>query len=111
MSCTPLSRRTETNTEHLYCAHRYDFDNLDTVPEDALVVFSVATYGEGEPTDNAVALMDFLKEDPQFTNGSTLENLHYVIFGRASAAKPTFGRVQLLTDPCTRSFCSRQLDL
>lgn len=49
----------------------------------------MATYGEGEPTDNAVALMDFLKEDPQFTNGSTLENLHYVIFGRTSAAKPT----------------------
>ena len=78
--------RTETNIEHLRAA-RYDFDNLDTVPEDALVVFCMATYGEGEPTDNAVALMDFLKEDPQFTNGSTLENLHYVIFGRASAVE------------------------
>lgn len=64
---------------------RYDFDNLDTVPEDALVVFCVATYGEGEPTDNAVALMDFLKEDPQFTNGSRLDNLHYVMFGRKSS--------------------------
>lgn len=78
-------------------AARYDFDNLDTVPEDALVVFSVATYGEGEPTDNAVALMDFLKEDPQFTNGSTLENLHYVIFGRASAmGKPHLLQVAAL---------------
>lgn len=54
------------------------------MPEDALVVFCVATYGEGEPTDNSVALMDFLKEDDvQFSNGSSLENLHYVVFSRA----------------------------
>lgn len=62
----------------------YDFDNLDAVPEDCLVVFCVATYGEGEPTDNAVGLMDFLKEDEiEFSKGgSSLENLNYVVFGR-----------------------------
>ncbi|GAA5971327.1 hypothetical protein JCM8115_001001 [Rhodotorula mucilaginosa] len=76
----------------------YDFDNLDTVPEDALVVFSVATYGEGEPTDNAVALMDFLKEDPQFTNGSTLENLHYVIFGLGNSTYEHFNAMARILD-------------
>lgn len=45
-------------------------------------MFCMATYGEGEPTDNAVQLMDFLKEEPQFANGSSLENLKYVVFGR-----------------------------
>jgi NADPH-ferrihemoprotein reductase len=62
----------------------FDFENLDAVPEDSLVVFCVATYGEGEPTDNAVGLMDFLKEDDiSFSKGgSTLENLHYVVFAR-----------------------------
>ena len=40
----------------------------------------MATYGEGEPTDNAVALMDFIKE-PNFESGAaSLENLNYVIF-------------------------------
>ncbi|CAO1613713.1 unnamed protein product [Parajaminaea phylloscopi] len=60
----------------------YEFDKLDAVPEDCAVVFSVATYGEGEPTDNAVQLMEFVKESPQFSNGGdSLENLKYAIFG------------------------------
>lgn len=64
----------------------YDFDNLDQVPEDSLVVFCMATYGEGEPTDNAVQLMEFIKEDSvEFSKGSTLENLRYVVFGRKFA--------------------------
>lgn len=66
------------------CAHSYDFDNLDQVPNDCLVVFCVATYGEGEPTDNAVALMDFLRaDDIAFSDGgNSLENLNYVVFAR-----------------------------
>ncbi|GAA6048474.1 hypothetical protein JCM3770_003775 [Rhodotorula araucariae] len=68
----------------------YDFDNLDAVPEDCLVVFCVATYGEGEPTDNAVQLMEFLKEDPQFSNGTSLENLHYVVFGLGNSTYEYF---------------------
>lgn len=60
----------------------YDFGNLDQLPSTCAVFFVVATYGEGEPTDNAQALMDFLMDPSvQFTNGSTLENLNYVVFG------------------------------
>ncbi|EJT47627.1 electron transporter [Trichosporon asahii var. asahii CBS 2479] len=60
----------------------YEFRNLDQIPEDKAVVFVMATYGEGEPTDNAQQLMEFLEEEePEFSNGSTLENLNYVVFG------------------------------
>lgn len=41
----------------------------------------MATYGEGEPTDNAVPFFEFLKEGPQFTQGDSLDSLKYVIFG------------------------------
>ncbi|KAK9899292.1 P450 reductase [Cystobasidium minutum MCA 4210] len=57
----------------------YDYDTLDQIPNDCAVIFVMATYGEGEPTDNAVALMDFLKE-PNFESGATsLDNLNYVV--------------------------------
>ena len=60
----------------------YDFENLDQIPQDTCVFFVVATYGEGEPTDNAVQLMSNLEDESfEFSNGSrTLDGLKYVVF-------------------------------
>lgn len=65
----------------------YDFENLDKFPEDKLAVFVLATYGEGEPTDNAVEFYEFMgSEDITFSEGGSaddkpLSNLKYVTFG------------------------------
>jgi NADPH-ferrihemoprotein reductase len=65
----------------------YDFDNLDTFPEDKLAVFVLATYGEGEPTDNAVEFYEFMgSEDISFSEGGStddkpLSKMNYVAFG------------------------------
>jgi NADPH-ferrihemoprotein reductase len=66
----------------------FDYDTLDTFPSDKLAIFVLATYGEGEPTDNAVDFYEFISgEDVQFSGeGGTdpekpLSNLKYVAFG------------------------------
>ncbi|KAI0018376.1 NADPH-cytochrome P450 reductase [Xylariomycetidae sp. FL0641] len=62
----------------------YDYENLDEIPEDRCVMFVLATYGEGEPTDNAVDFYEFITgEDVSFSNASDppLGNLNYVAFG------------------------------
>lgn len=62
----------------------YDFDNLDTIPSDKVVMFVLATYGEGEPTDNAVEFYEFItSENASFSesNDPPLGNLNYVAFG------------------------------
>ncbi|KAI0667595.1 cytochrome P450 oxidoreductase [Trametes maxima] len=61
----------------------YDFENLDQIPEDCCVFFVMATYGEGEPTDNAVTLCQNLSDDSfEFSNGEhKLPGLKYVVFG------------------------------
>ncbi|KAK7420054.1 hypothetical protein QQZ08_010582 [Neonectria magnoliae] len=62
----------------------YDFENLDTVPNDKVIMFVLATYGEGEPTDNAVDFYEFIAgDDASFSEGSDppLGNLNYVAFG------------------------------
>ncbi|KAI5920191.1 NADPH-cytochrome P450 reductase [Camillea tinctor] len=62
----------------------YDYENLDAIPEDKVVMFVLATYGEGEPTDNAVDFYEFITgEDVSFSNSADppLGNLNYVAFG------------------------------
>jgi NADPH-ferrihemoprotein reductase len=65
----------------------YDLTYLDTLPEDCLAFFVMATYGEGEPTDNAVEFWDHLTGDDAvvFSEGDEeekpLKNLRYVVFG------------------------------
>jgi len=65
----------------------YDYDNLDTLSSDKLAFFVLATYGEGEPTDNAVEFYEFVSsEDSTYSEGGTpdskpLINLQYVAFG------------------------------
>ena len=63
----------------------YDYENLDKFPEDKVAFFVLATYGEGEPTDNAVEFYEFITgENPSFSESSDekpLSNLQYVAFG------------------------------
>ncbi|KAJ3965390.1 flavoprotein-like protein [Lentinula raphanica] len=61
----------------------YDFETLDTVPEDCAVFFVMATYGEGEPTDNALQLMQNLQDNSfEFSKGGwDISGLKYVVFG------------------------------
>ncbi|KAF7176241.1 hypothetical protein CNMCM7691_001957 [Aspergillus felis] len=65
----------------------YDYDNLDKFPEDKIAFFVLATYGEGEPTDNAVEFYQFITgEDVAFESGASadekpLSSLKYVTFG------------------------------
>ncbi|WFC95518.1 NADPH--hemoprotein reductase [Malassezia brasiliensis] len=59
-----------------------EMDKLDQLPEDSVAIFVMATYGEGEPTDNAVEFMEFLRSpDVAFSENSTLNNVHYVALG------------------------------
>ncbi|KAK5660215.1 hypothetical protein OQA88_12749 [Cercophora sp. LCS_1] len=62
----------------------YDYENLDQIPNDKVVMFVLATYGEGEPTDNAVDFYEFITgEEVNFSEGrdTPLDNLNYVAFG------------------------------
>lgn len=54
------SAYASTTAFHLVDAENYDAKNV--LHKEKLVIFLVATYGEGEPTDNALDLHDYLME-------------------------------------------------
>ncbi|KDQ62204.1 hypothetical protein JAAARDRAFT_122032 [Jaapia argillacea MUCL 33604] len=78
----------------------YDFENLDQVPEDCAVIFVMATYGEGEPTDNSVTLMENLKDKSfEFSNGEhKLEGLKYVVFGLGNRTYEHYNAIARIVD-------------
>jgi len=82
-------------TSSLVCdPEEYEFEKLDALPEDAVAVFVMATYGEGEPTDNAVGLMEHISDEGvTFSNGDNLENLKYVIFGLGNRTYEHFNKI------------------
>lgn len=65
----------------------YDYEILDKFPHDHVAFFVLATYGEGEPTDNAAEFYNFISsEDVTFESGATaidkpLSSMKYVAFG------------------------------
>ncbi|QRG40102.1 hypothetical protein FDK38_004564 [Candidozyma auris] len=54
----------------------YDYDNFHELNPDYLFFFLVATYGEGEPTDNAVEFFNWLEGDAE-----QLSNIKFTVFG------------------------------
>ncbi|XP_028840368.1 NADPH--cytochrome P450 reductase isoform X2 [Denticeps clupeoides] len=56
----------------------HDMSDLLRLPEidNSLAVFCMATYGEGDPTDNAQAFYDWLQ-----VTGDRLEGLNFAVFG------------------------------
>lgn len=57
-----------------------DFE-LEQLQEDGCAVFCVATYGEGDPTDNAIDFFKVIKDKQRELEDDTLANLKFTVFG------------------------------
>ena len=88
----------------------YDYGNLDQFPEDKLAVFVLATYGEGEPTDNAVEFYEFMcGESTDFSSGGgeedrPLSKLKYVTFGLGNNTYEHYNSMVRRVDAALRKF-------
>ncbi|EXJ82883.1 hypothetical protein A1O3_06699 [Capronia epimyces CBS 606.96] len=84
----------------------YDYDNLNEFPRHAVAIFVMATFGEGEPTDNAQDFYNFITaDDVTFRDGSTastspspLSSLHFVSFGLGNSTYEHFNAVSKKID-------------
>lgn len=63
----------------------YEFDNLPELNLDTLLFFMIATYGEGEPTDNAVEFFNWLENE-----ADQMSNLKYTVFALGNSTYEFF---------------------
>lgn len=88
----------------------YDYDNLDSVPDDKILFFVLATYGEGEPTDNAVEFFEFINsEEPAFSTGTAadenpLSAMKYVTFGLGNNTYEHYNALVRIVDKAFTKF-------
>jgi len=77
---------------------------LDKFPEDCIAFFLMATYGEGEPTDDAVDFWEMItSESPEFSEGIPIEDkplssLRYVVFALGNKTYEHFNAVGRMVD-------------
>ncbi|VDP43518.1 unnamed protein product [Soboliphyme baturini] len=69
-----------------------EFHELAKLPNN-LAIFCMATYGDGDPTDNAVDFKEFLKR-----RDVDLSGLHYAVFGLGNKTYEHFNAMGKLTD-------------
>ena len=53
----------------------------EQISEDGFVMFTVATYGEGDPTDNAIDFHRWIKDKERDLDENTLKGLKFTVFG------------------------------
>ncbi|KAI9004843.1 hypothetical protein CLU79DRAFT_782318 [Phycomyces nitens] len=80
----------------------YDMTYLDTLPKECLAIFVLATYGEGEPTDNAVEFWDMINEESvefsEQTGEAPLSNVRYIVFGLGNKTYEHYNSVGRIVD-------------
>ena len=67
----------------------YDVSTIPLVPKSKIFIFIMSTYGEGEPSDNAIAFFDFLKNAPS----NSMAGLRYGAFGLGNSDYRFYNRV------------------
>jgi NADPH-ferrihemoprotein reductase len=75
-----------------------DFD-ADTLQNcGGAVIFLMATYGEGEPTDNAAVFAKWLHNEDKSVDSEFLSNIRYCVFGLGNRQYEHYNRMGKLTD-------------
>jgi NADPH-ferrihemoprotein reductase len=80
---------------------------LTNITQDFVCIFIIATYGEGEPTDNARDMMEMLeglKEDHDEEKSEIFKNLNYAIFGLGNSTYEHYNAAGRNLDSYLQSF-------
>ncbi|KAL3450521.1 hypothetical protein BJX65DRAFT_305358 [Aspergillus insuetus] len=70
----------------------YSCESLAEIPSSRLVLFILSTYGEGDPSENAIKFGDWLLDSRRSSTDSHLPNLKYSILGLGNSNYKYYNR-------------------
>ncbi|CAH0475040.1 unnamed protein product [Peronospora belbahrii] len=81
--------------------HAIDLENYNAtekLKDEKLVIFVMATYGEGDPTDNAADFIKFLKHKEKVGGQQSLEHVGYTVFGLGNTQYEHYNEIGRIVD-------------
>jgi len=82
------------------CVDLEDYDNED-LPEETFALFLMATFGEGEPTDNAIPFWEYIMEDGVDVS---LDDTKFAVFGLGNRQYEHFCTIGIKLDQLLGKF-------
>lgn len=94
-------RSTVSLTTMVVDAGVYDWTHLGQMGHDTILIFVLASFGEGEPTDNAANMYATLEDLADQAAGKDLCNLTYAAFGLGNKTYEQYNKLSMtLIRPC-----------
>lgn len=90
-----------------------DLEEFDPVAfaKPAVCVFLMATYGEGEPTDNAAKFHRYLRDEDGLLSQDALADLQFAVFGLGNRQYEHFNRMGKSTDALLAGLGARRVSV
>ncbi|TDH68183.1 hypothetical protein CCR75_004108 [Bremia lactucae] len=86
-----------------------NYDAASLLQAENIVILIMATYGEGDPTDNAIGFIDYLKDKNDILGPRTFEGVNFTVFGLGNTQYEHYNAIGRLTNRLMEKYGGKRI--